>query len=147
MVAESLRRLPYARTILNQLLYLPRLTVLRRADVVHVFSGSYWSFLLAPVPAMLAGRAFGKRVVLHYHSGEAADHLQHWGALVHPWLRLAHEIVVPSPYLREVFGAHGYDVRVIPNIVDLTPFRFRDRSTIEPRFLSIRNLEPYIAWT
>ena len=66
------------------------------------------SFLLAPVPAMLAARALGKRVVLHYHSGEADDHLAHWGALVHPWLRLADEIVVPSAYLRDVFARHGY---------------------------------------
>src|SRR5689334_12676118 len=106
----DLRRRPYVRTIVNELLYLPSLLSLWRADVVHVFSASYWSFLLAPVPAMLAGRVLRKRVILHYHSGEAADHLQHWGALVHPWLGLAHEIVVPSPYLREVFGAHGYSV-------------------------------------
>src|SRR5437870_8783482 len=111
---------PYLRTAVNQARYLPSLLRLAEADVVHVFSASYWSFLLAPAPAMLVGRALGKRVVLHYHSGEAADHLAHWGALVHPWLRLADEIVVPSEYLRGVFEAHGYGVRVIPNIVDLS---------------------------
>src|SRR5262249_56201134 len=47
------RRLPAVRTILNQLLYLPSLARMTNADVVHVFSGSYWSFLLAPVPAMI----------------------------------------------------------------------------------------------
>ena len=72
---------------------------------MHVFSAAYWSFLLGPVPAMLAARAFGKPVVLHYHSGEADDHLSSWGLRVHPWLRLATRIVVPSAYLRDVFAA------------------------------------------
>jgi len=138
-----LRRYPYARTALNQLLYLPSLAALRHVDVVHAFSASYWSFLLAPVPAMLAARGLGKRVVLHYHSGEAEDHLGRWGARVHPWLRLAHEIVVPSDYLRTVFARFGYNVRVIRNIVDTSRFRYRDRTPLRPRLLSVRNLESH----
>ena len=101
------RRWPYARTALNQSLYVPSLRRLRAADVVHVFSASYWSFLIAVAPALLAARRFGKRILLNYHSGEAEDHLARWGALVHPWLALAHEIVVPSEYLRAVFVRHG----------------------------------------
>jgi glycosyltransferase involved in cell wall biosynthesis len=138
-----LRRWPYARTVLNQALFFPSLLRLRRCDVVHVFSASYWSFLLAPVPAILAGRALGKRVVLHYHSGEAADHLARWGRLVHPWLGLADEIVVPSEYLREIFARHGHRARVVPNVVDTSAFRYRERRPLRPRLLSTRNLEPY----
>ena len=138
-----MRRLPYARTALNQLLYVPGLSRLASYDVVHVFSASYASFLLAPVPAMLAARLFNKRVVLHYHSGEAEDHLAHWGALVHPWLKLADEIVVPSAYLRDVFAKFGYRARVIPNVVDLTVFDYRERRPLRPRLLSTRNLEQY----
>jgi L-malate glycosyltransferase len=111
--------------------------------VVHVFSASYWSFLLAPVPAMLAARLFGKRVVLHYHSGEAADHLANWGWRVHPWMHLADEIVVPSDYLRGIFAQHGYVARVIPNVVDMSRFETRRSGLLRPRLLSTRNLEPY----
>ena len=136
-----LRGVPYARTMLNQALYIPSLARLRRASVVHVFSASYWSFLLSPVPAMLAARAFRKRVVLHYHSGEADDHLARWGALVHPWLRLVHQIVVPSVYLQQVFARHGYESRVIPNIVDTSRFRYRERAPLLPRLLSTRHFE------
>jgi L-malate glycosyltransferase len=138
-----LRNIRYLRTCANQLMYLPSLTRLASVDVVHVFSASYWSFLLAPVPAMAAARSLNKRVVLHYHSGEADDHLSNWGTLVHPWLRLAHEIVVPSEYLRSVFARHGYHARVIPNVVDVSRFRYRDRAPLRPRLLSTRNLEPY----
>jgi glycosyltransferase involved in cell wall biosynthesis len=138
-----LRRMPYARTVFNQILYLPSLVALRKSDVAHVFSASYWSFLLAPVPALLAAKLFGKRAVLHYHSGEADDHLSRWGALVHPWLRMADEIVVPSEYLREVFARHGYEARVVKNVVDTTRFAYRERQALEPRLLSVRNLEPH----
>jgi glycosyltransferase involved in cell wall biosynthesis len=131
------------RTLVNQALYLPSLLRLRRADVAHIFSASYWSFLLAPVPAMLAARSLGKRVVLHYHSGEAADHLERWGAFVHPWLRLGDELVVPSRYLRDVFARYGYRTRVIPNVVDTSRFHHRERLPLRPRLLSTRNLDPH----
>jgi glycosyltransferase involved in cell wall biosynthesis len=137
------RRVPYVRTLLNQLLYVPGLSRLAAYDVAHVFSASYASFLLAPVPAMLAARLFNKRIVLHYHSGEAQDHLANWGRLVHPWLRLADEIVVPSVYLRDVFARFGYRARVIPNVVDLAVFDYRERRPLRPRLLSTRNLEKY----
>lgn len=138
---RRLRRYPGVRTAINQGLYLPALARLATADVAHVFSASYASFLLAPLPAMIAARALQKRVVLHYHSGEAEDHLANWGALVHPWLKLPHHIVVPSEYLRKVFAKFGYDVHVIPNVVDLTHFTYRERRPLAPRLLSARNLE------
>lgn len=138
---QWLRSIPVARTVLNQLLYFPALLQLRKADVVHVFSASYWSFLLAPVPAILAARLFGKPVVLNYHSGEADDHLANWGLRVHPWLRLVNDIVVPSVYLQKVFAAHGYHARVIRNMINVGAFRYRERLPLQPRLLSARNLE------
>jgi glycosyltransferase involved in cell wall biosynthesis len=138
-----LRRVPIARTLLNQVLYAFTLPRLRHADVVHVFSASYWSFLLAPVPAILAAKGLGKRVILNYHSGEADDHLGHWGARVHPFLRRVDEIVVPSVYLRQVFEDHGYPAKVVRNIIDLSTFQFHERRPLRPRLLSCRNLESH----
>jgi glycosyltransferase involved in cell wall biosynthesis len=111
--------------------------------VVHVFAAAYWSFLLGPAAAITMARALRKRVILNYHSGEAEHHLACWGALVHPWLRMADEIVVPSDYLREIFERSGYRARVIRNVVETSRFRYRDRSPLRPRLLSTRNLEPH----
>ena len=55
-----LRRFPYLRTMANQALYVPSLARLAGADVVHVFSASYWSFLLGPVPAMAMARVLSE---------------------------------------------------------------------------------------
>jgi phenylacetate-CoA ligase len=140
---QWMRRVPYARTLLNEALYLASLRRLRACDVVHVMTASYWSFLLTAGPAILAARAMGKRIVLNYHSGEAADHLARWGVRVHPFLRRVDEIVVPSDYLRGVFAAHGYPTRVVRNVLDLARFPHRERDEIAPRLLSNRNLEPH----
>jgi len=140
---RGLRRVPFLRTLANQALYLPGLRRLREADVAHVFSASYWSFLLSVVPAICAARAWGKRTILNYHSGEAPDHLTRWGPLVHPWLRKVDEIVVPSEFLREVFARHGYEVRVVPNVVELGRFPYRERDPLGHRLLSVRNLEAH----
>jgi glycosyltransferase involved in cell wall biosynthesis len=138
-----IRRVPVLRTVVNQLRYLPSLWALRKVDVAHVFAASYWSFLLAPAPAILIGRLLRKRVILNYHSGEADDHLARWGVLVHPWLRMAHEIVVPSQYLGDVFARYGYRTCVVHNVLDVSRFRFRERSLSVPHLVSTRNLEPY----
>jgi glycosyltransferase involved in cell wall biosynthesis len=137
------RRIRGLRTVVNEALYAGALARLGRADIVHAFSASYWSFLLAPVPAMIAGRARGQRVILHYHSGEVADHLARWGSLVHPWLRLADELVVCSAFQQEAFRAYGHRATVIPNVIDLERFPFRPRVPLGPRFISTRNLEPH----
>src|SRR4051812_20880697 len=75
---QWMRRVRYARSILNEALYFRSLIGLESVDVVHVFCASYWSFLLAAVPALIAGKMLRKRTVLHYHSGEASDHLGRW---------------------------------------------------------------------
>ena len=122
---------------------IPRLAAHTGHPVRHHYKFPGEPDLLPAADAMIVARLFNARVVLHYHSGEADDHLAHWGARVHPWLRLAHEIVVPSEYLRQAFARHGYATRVIPNIVDVTAFRYRDRAALAPRLLCTRNLERY----
>ncbi len=136
-----LRRIRFARTLLNQLLYVGALSRLRNADVLHLFSASYWSFQLAQVPAIFAARCLGVPVILNYHSGEADDHLSRWGSSLHYWLSRVDLIVVPSEYLQQVFMRHGYEATVIPNVIDLKSFPFRRRTTFRPRLISTRNLE------
>ncbi len=140
-----LRRLldvKFARTVATQLCYWPLLVrELRRADVVHVFSASYFSFLLAPLPAVLIARLLGKPVVLNYRSGEAPDHLAR-SAIARAALRRVDSNVVPSTFLQQVFERFGIGTEVIPNIVDLELFAYRPRIPLRPRLLCTRNFEP-----
>jgi glycosyltransferase involved in cell wall biosynthesis len=131
----------YLRTIVTELTYLPLLVrELAKADVVHVFSASYASFLLAPLPAMLIARALGRPVVLNYRSGEAPDHLQR-SAIARKTIAQVDLNVVPSRFLVDVFRGFGIDATIVPNIVDPELFRYRERVPLRPRLLSTRNFD------
>ena len=141
---ELLQRVRYLRTVVTSLQYLWDLLVsLARYDMVHVFSASYFSFLLAPTPAVLLGKLFRKRVLLNYRSGEAEDHLRRWRRTTIPIMRLVDALVVPSGYLVDVFARVELRARAIANVVDFDQFRFRERRPLRPVFLSNRNFEPH----
>ena len=131
----------YVRTVVNELTYVPLLVrELARADVVHIFSASYSSFLLAPLPAILVAKALGKPVVLNYRSGEAPDHLRR-SAIARRALASVDKNIVPSRFLVDVFRGFGITAAIIPNIVDLDRFAFRDRDPLRPRIVSTRNFD------
>ena len=115
---------------------------LRPADIAHIFSASYWSFLLAPLPAWAVARMLGKKTVIHYHSGEARDHLQRFRS-ARPVLAQADMLVVPSGYLVDVFREFDLRSQAIPNIVDLSQFSFRLRNQLRPSLVCTRGFHPY----
>ncbi|MGO9269601.1 MAG: glycosyltransferase [Terriglobia bacterium] len=136
-------RIPFARTALRMPLYLRELwKAAGRADIFHVFSASYWSFLIAPVPAWLVGRLRGTKVLINYHSGEARDHIRRWRTAL-PVLRRVDGIAVPSAYLVDVFREFGLEARAVPNIVDAREFCYRRRKPLRPRLVCTRGFHPY----
>jgi glycosyltransferase involved in cell wall biosynthesis len=140
---DRLLDIKYLRTLVTQLCYWPLLIrELRGADVVHVFSASYWSFLLAPLPAVIIAKLFSKPVLLNYHSGEAPDHLERSWVARQTLRRWVDYNVVPSPFLRDVLGSFGIPAAVVSNTLDLREFRYRVRDPLRPRLLSTRNFEP-----
>ncbi|MGI8733621.1 MAG: glycosyltransferase family 4 protein [Pyrinomonadaceae bacterium] len=141
---SHLQSVKYLRTVVTEVAYLISLAArIPRFDVIHIFSASYTSFILAPAPAVLISRLFGKKSILNYRSGEAEDHLTHWPGTTLPVLRRVDEIVVPSGYLVDVFGRFGFRVRSVFNFVDTTRFRFRERAPLRPVFFSNRNFESH----
>lgn len=138
----ALSRVKFVRTVVTQVLYWPLLfRQLRSADIAHVFSASYWSFLLSPLPAIVVSRLLGKPVIMNYRSGEAPDHLKRSG-VARFVLRRADLNVVPSIFLHDVFCQFGISTEIIPDIVDVNRFAFRLRETFQPRILCTRNFEP-----
>jgi glycosyltransferase involved in cell wall biosynthesis len=139
---DRLLRIKFVRTVVTQLWYWPLLVrELRRAHVVHIFSASYASFLLAPLPAILIAKLLGKPIVVNYRSGEAPDHLRR-SRIARSALRAVDLNVVPSRFLRDVFAAFAIRAQVVANTVDLERFVYRERREIAPRLVSTRNFEP-----
>lgn len=138
--AESL---PGLRTVLREPIYFWHLwRGLKSVDVAHIFSASYWSFLIAPTPAWLVAKLRGKKTVINYRSGEARDHLQRFlsGRYV---LARTDCIVTPSSYLVDVFREFGLSAVVVPNLVDLSQFHYRERSPLRPRLVNTRGFSEY----
>jgi L-malate glycosyltransferase len=141
---RKLQSIKYVRTLTTSILYwLNLLREVRKYDVIHIFSASYLSFLIAPTPAILVSKLYGKKILLNYHSGEAEDHLRRWRWSTIPILNLVHKVVVPSEYLVRVFAKFGIEASAIFNIIDLDRFGFRERTPLRPVFLSNRNLEAH----
>ena len=138
--AESI---PGLRTILREPIYFLNLwRGFRDIDIAHIFSASYWSYLLAPAPAWLFARARGTKTLINYRSGEARDHLRRFrsGRFV---LSRADEIVAPSGYLVDVFREFGLNAGVVPNVVDLSQFQYRERNPLRPHLVCTRGFSAY----
>jgi glycosyltransferase involved in cell wall biosynthesis len=107
-----------------------------------VFSASYSSFLLAPLPAILVAKLLRRPVILNYHSGEASDHLRRSALARHVMRNWVDLNVVPSTFLRDVFASFDIPARTVANTIDLQQFAYRVRDPLRPRMLSTRNFEP-----
>lgn len=138
--AESVK---YLRTLVVSTFYV--INLLRRVpkyDIIHIFSASYFSFIIAQTPAIVVSRMYRKKIVLNYRSGQCDDHLTRWGRVVYSILRMVDRIVVPSQFLVNVFSKHGFKAISIANVVDVREFPFVDRTTFRPKILVPRMLDP-----
>ena len=108
---------------------------------MHVFSASYWSFLLAPLPAVMVARLLGRPVLMNYRSGEAPDHLRR-SAIARSGLRSVDRNIVPSRFLQRFLPSTRSRRRSSRTSSTGERFRFRLREPLRPRLLSTRNFEP-----
>jgi len=142
-LADWLERVPYLRTIVRFPLYLTELLAgLPESDVVHIFSASFSSFLISTVPAYCVSRIFRKKTIINYRSGLADRHMR-TSRIACIILRHADRVLVPSPYLIEVFREFHIAACAIPNVVDLSVFSYRPRISLRPLLLCSRNLETH----
>jgi glycosyltransferase involved in cell wall biosynthesis len=111
-------------------------------QLLHVMANSGWSWHLFAAPAVWIARARGVPVVVNYRGGEAAAFLERSVRWVRPSLAAASLLAVPSEFLHEIFARHRIASEVLPNIVDLTHFRFAYRGRSDaPHLVVTRNLE------
>jgi len=135
--------IPGLRTILREPIYFWHLwRGLQGVDIAHIFSASYWSFLLAPAPAAWFAKKRGSKTLINYHSGEARDHMQRFRS-ANSVLSRVDKIVVPSGYLVDVFREFGLPATAVPNIVDLSQFQYRERIPLRPHLVCTRGFSPY----
>jgi glycosyltransferase involved in cell wall biosynthesis len=141
-------RIPGIRAIFRLLPYLANLwQAANRVDLFHIMANSGWSWHLFSAPAIWIARLKGKPVVVNYRGGEAETFFGKALFWIKPSLDRTDAIIVPSGFLRAVFGKYGFNAEVVPNIVNLGRFSPGDNSysSLEqtvPCILVARNLEP-----
>ncbi|WP_137938920.1 glycosyltransferase family 4 protein [Chitinivorax sp. B] len=115
-----------------------------QADVMHVMANSGWSWYLFAMPAVYIARLRGTPVIINYRGGGAEEFFGNAPALALRGLQKADALIVPSGFLREVFGKLGFSGHVIPNIIDLARFTPRQPQPgkQDKHVIVTRNLEP-----
>ncbi len=108
-----------------------------RVDVliVLVFSGD--AFRLVEAASSLAALA-GLPQVFWLHGGGLVDFTHRHPSRVDRVLNRGSAWVAPSGFLAEPFRRRGFDVRVIPNVIDLAEYPYRHRPVAAPRLLWMR---------
>ena len=138
-----LERIRGVRTVLRTLLFCSRFwRQARNADVVHILAASWLYFFLVVCPAVFLARLRRKRVVLNYRAGNADEFFRYWSWLARPFFQMAHVIITPSGFLAEVIQRRiGVPVSIVPNIVNFSIFRYRQRPSFQPKMIVTRHLE------
>jgi L-malate glycosyltransferase len=137
-LAVSAKRNRYLR-----LLDMARFLVVNRRRIniqcLSVYSGP--SFVLADLISRL-GQALGQKLVLHLHGGGLPELFARRPAWARRVLKRADAIVVPSPFLSRAAQDLGFASRVIPNVICLEDYPFRERANITPRLFWMRSFHP-----
>lgn len=109
-----------------------------KCDIVHLQVCSWWGFLPALTCAPINKLITHKRLVISFHGGQGHDWIQRYSWLAIPILKMADALLVVSPHLKQAFADHGITSEMLPNLVDLKRFRFRERPKIKPNIVWIR---------
>jgi glycosyltransferase involved in cell wall biosynthesis len=110
-------------------------------DVVHIMACSWLYFFVVVIPALLLSRLRGGRVVLNYRGGEADTFFGRSAWVLKPFFHVPHVVTAPSGFLVEVIGRRiGVPVRIVPNIVNLDRFPYRERESLQPNMIVTRHL-------
>lgn len=104
--------------------------------VLEVYSGPY--FVIADVVSSLC-RWFRLPLAMVLHGGDLARHFETYPRWTTRVLKNANRLVAPSSFLADQFAQRGFDVDVIPNVVDIHNYPFRERRRICPNLLWMRS--------
>jgi glycosyltransferase involved in cell wall biosynthesis len=94
--------------------------------------------------AIAYGKLFRRRTVIVLRGGEMPAFVTRWSRIVPRILNLADVVVVPHDYLHQKLRPLGVRVdEIVPNVIELERYPFKQRSKVGARFLYLRGLHPH----
>ena len=130
-----------ANFIVRILLFFKLIIIGRDKDVFHIHACSHWGFLPA-IYGIAIGKILQKRIILTYHGGGADVFFHKHKKFVHWCLTNTNQNIVLSGFLGNVFEKYNIPYTVIPNILEQDNIKAIIKSTISPKFISVRTLQP-----
>ena len=119
-------------------------TLIRRRHEIDIqclqmFSGP--SFVVEDIASRL-GKRFGHRMIMHLHGGAMPEFMAKYPAWTRRVLRRADHLVAPSAYLADAVVPYGFKAQIIPNLIQLSDYPYRQRGEIQPRLFWMRTFHP-----
>ena len=119
-------------------------TILRQRNgadlmLLQVFGGP--SFVVEDAASWLAKR-FRIPIIMVLRGGAMPDFMRkhpRWNRRV---LNRAASLVAPSEYLKEAIRPFGFEAEVIPNVINVHQYPYRNRTKLQPRLLWMRAFHP-----
>jgi glycosyltransferase involved in cell wall biosynthesis len=106
---------------------------------LEVYSGR--SFVVEDVASWI-GKRLGQRIVMVLHGGALPEFMARFPRWTKRVLARADRLVAPSRFLARAAERYGFQVQVIPNIVDVNAYPFRHRRELSPRLFWMRSFHP-----
>ena len=104
--------------------------------ILQIYGG--WSFVVEDIASALA-RRFGHRIVMHLHGGAMPAFMARFPRWTRRVLSRADAMVAPSPFLTRAVAQQGWGASTIPNLIDVSEYRFRQRGPVGPRLFWMRS--------
>lgn len=107
-------------------------------SIVEVYSGL--GFLLADIASFISNLS-GISSVFVLHGGNLPEFIKrhpNWTSRV---FKRADILVAPSTYLAQEMKRFGFNVQVIPNIIELNKYPFKFRRVISPKMIWMRSFQ------
>jgi glycosyltransferase involved in cell wall biosynthesis len=136
-------QVPGLRALFRLIPYLMALwRVCGSVQVIHLMANSGWSWHLFAAPAIAIARLRRIPVIVNYRGGGAESFLASSHSVVAFSLRRVQALLVPTGYLKEVFGRWGWQAQVLRNVVDTGLFHGAEGRRLPKHLVVTRNLEP-----
>lgn len=113
----------------------------RRFDIVllEVYSGL--SLIIADVASFIC-RILKLPLIMVLHGGNLPEFIEKYPRWTKRVLRCADCLVAPSPFLAQKIGVHGFQIQIVPNVVELDLYNYRERDKLQPKLLWMRSFHP-----
>jgi len=109
--------------------------------VIAVFSGK--AFTMADFASLLSRRIGHKKVIMFMHGGNLPVYGPANRRRVERVFNRADRLLAPSEFIAKAFRPWGYDITVIPNVLNLTRYPYVERTQARPALLWMRTFHEH----